>query len=130
MAEIVLHDELHITYGDSLDIHQYPTCRRSLWLYARFGAHVPSDAEGRERLARMRQRLVTVRGVPALARGDRVEIYTGDSTIVIYGQRELRNAAAQQLRGFNRLAGGIAPEDSLPKPAPGTLGPVKRCYVP
>lgn len=113
-----------------LSLQEYPTCARSLWLYARFGkAGATTRAEGLRNLARMRRNLITVRGVPALVEVDRIEIYTGVSTIVVWAGKTLRFAAAGALRGFNAAAGGLASDEPLPAPAPGTFAPRKVCIT-
>ncbi|MGH3031015.1 MAG: hypothetical protein ACRDNE_09680 [Gaiellaceae bacterium] len=69
----------------------------------------------------------TVRGVPAafFEEGGRLEVYTGEVTIVLFGQDRgqlLRAAAA--LRAEN---GGVGPDAKLPAPAAGALEGKLEC---
>ena len=102
-----------------LEIQIFPACKRNPSLY-----QLAPDLDGpsgplvaapypRERL--------TLRGVPAafFDAGRRLELYTGDVTVVLWGHgRNQLLDAAQSLRG---LAATIDPAEPLPAPAPGHL---------
>ena len=67
-----------------------------------------------------RSRLANIRGVPAGEFGNGLELYTGDSVIVISGSldaAEHRDAAAK----LRSLDGRIVPPKDLPSPVKGTL---------
>ena len=65
-------------------------------------------------------RKTRIRGVPAayFEGGYRLEIQTGESTVVIFGSRSRIRAAIAALEGLNV---GIGPGQDLPPPAPGAL---------
>ena len=95
----------HVGCALPLEIQTWPSCARSLALYD------PDDPLGP---APERTR---VRGAPAgiLDDGRQLEIQTGSSTIVIFGEtRALVNRAAAALRGVNN---SVRPGDPLLPPA-------------
>lgn len=69
-----------------LEVQVWPACERNLASYA-----LPHDD-------------LTVRGVPAARFPDRLELYTGDVTVVIFGDRRRQTAAAEALQPVNALA--------------------------
>jgi hypothetical protein len=117
-------DFVSFVYGDCIarddagcappaEIQVWPACRRNLGLYDTSlpGVPVPEPA--------------TVRGVPAaFLEGDRLELQTGRSTIVVFGEsrgRILRIAAAL------RPVGQHAPLGPLPPPERGALDGTVGC---
>lgn len=87
-----------------LEIQVWPACVRSPELYDAGDPFAPRPESAR------------VRGVPgaALDEGRQLELRTGSSTVVIFGEtRALVNRAAAALRG---LAGGVRPGDPLRPP--------------
>lgn len=85
-----------------LDIQNWPACGRNAAL---FGMRLPLR--------------VHVRGAPAHHFGDRVEIWTGTTDIVIFGKHATR--VAGELRSVNHLGPDIGPDGRLPRPAPGAI---------
>ena len=85
-----------------LDIQNWPACGRNAAL---FGMPLPLR--------------VHVRGAPAHHFGDRIEIWTGTTDIVIFGKHATR--VAGELRSANRLGQDIGRGDRLPAPAPGAI---------
>jgi hypothetical protein len=122
----VIVDSLSLVYGDCvpssdagcappLVIQIWPDCQRPL---AR--ARARTDTGG----------VVLKRGVPTVELGDRTEMATGNETIVVFGEPELRAQAINQLRPAN----GAARESSkandtvtLPAPVRGVLEPGAAC---
>jgi hypothetical protein len=96
------------TCSPPLDIQNRPACGRNAALY---GMPLPLR--------------VHVRGAPAHHFGDRIEIWTGTTDIVIFG----KHAAwvAQALRSANGLGPEIDPGDRLPGPAPGAIEGRLQC---
>lgn len=92
-----------------LQIQIWPACERTRSSYTMGGEPMPRED-------------LRVRGAPAsfFEEGQRLEIYTGRATIVLFGLgREQLKRAAHALRG---VAGSSAqPGDSLPAPAVGAL---------
>jgi hypothetical protein len=98
-----------------LEIQNWPACRRNLSLYR--------DSPGGPPLPR--KRFVAL-GAPAaiFEDGGRVEVYTGKTTVVIFGTDAARlRRAAQALRP----SGSNKPVDRLPPPASGALQGKLRC---
>jgi len=96
-----------------LEIQVWPACVRNLSLYDRPNALAAALAP--------HPSLTLARGVPAgvLDEGRQLEIQTGTSTIVIFGEtRALVNVAAAALRGVNN-AGRVGVD--LPPPAKGAV---------
>jgi hypothetical protein len=89
-----------------LSLQIYPACARNLGLYENRFSPTPRKAR--------------VRGAPAayFEGGYRLEIQTGPTTIVIFGNRTRMKAAVAALEGLNV---SVAPGDALPPPAPGAL---------
>jgi hypothetical protein len=91
------------------EIQVWPACRRHPALYGGSQPKAP-DVEH-----------ITIRGVPAasLEDGARLEIQTGRSTVVVFGDSRARaRRVAGALRSVN---GSETPGPSLPPPAPGAL---------
>ena len=96
-----------------VEISNEPACRRNLAMYGGAGSPV--------------QDLTGVRGAPAafFENGGRVEIQTGRTTVVIFGNSKKDVlAVADQLRGVNV---GVSARDRLPPPAQGALQGKLRC---
>jgi hypothetical protein len=91
-----------------LEIQNWPACGRNAALY---GIPLPLP--------------VHIRGAPAHHFGDRVEIWTGTTDIVIFGKHAARVAGA--LRSANGLGPDIGRGDRLPGPAPGAVEGRLRC---
>lgn len=70
-----------------------------------------------------------IRGVPVLRdeRGRSLTLFTGETTITIYGDRDLAARVAATLRSTD---GTIGPRGKLPPPAPGALEGRLRCRRP
>ena len=90
------------------EVQSAPVCSRNLSSY--------SNIDG----GPLSSRLTTVRGVPAADFGnDRLELYTGTTTIIVFGNNPTRAAAA--LQTVPGVAPAIAPGDRLPAPTAGVL---------
>lgn len=93
-----------------LQIQVWPACERTLSSYSLTPAGDPFPHED-----------ATIRGVPAAfyEDGGRLELYSGDVTIVIFGQgREHVRRAAEALQPVNAAASAAR---NLPRPLPGAL---------
>ena len=100
----------HLGCALPLEIQTWPSCARSLELYDEDDPLAP------------RPEATRVRGAPAgiLDEGRQLELQTGDSTVVIFGEtRVLVNRAAAALRGVNNVD---RPGDPLRPPAPARRG--------
>lgn len=98
-----------------LQVQSFPACERNLALYARY-----PDPDGRP----YPYELTSVRGVPAAVfdDGTRVEVYTGDTTVMISGHsRGLVSAAAAALQGRTRDGANVSTSGPLPQPEAGAL---------
>jgi hypothetical protein len=99
-----------------LEVQIWPACERSLADYALTPAGDP-----------LAHRVTFVRGVPAalFERGLRLELYTEDVTIVVFGltQQAVLHAAAG-LRAANALG---SERSTLPPPLPGAMAGRLRC---
>lgn len=103
-----------------LSVQNFPACERNLSLYQRFPSptgdvypHIETE----------------VRGVPAAVFDDgrRIEVYTGDATVVIWGQTATRvSAAARSLQGTHH-GEAISPQQTLPPPEPGATAGRLAC---
>jgi hypothetical protein len=96
-----------------LEIESYPACARGPRSYSGPGASP--------------DRRLRLRGVPAAAFGDdRLELYTRDTTIVVYadGDRSRMRRAASALR---TVRGGIRAGEELPTPSRASLAGRGRC---
>jgi hypothetical protein len=93
-----------------LQVQNWPACGRNAALY---GLHLPLRLH--------------VRGVPAKRFGDRIEIWTGTSDVVIFFRDATRAAAG--LRSIGGLL-DVHPRERLPPPAPGAIGGRLRCVTP
>jgi hypothetical protein len=91
-----------------LSIQVWPACARypALYDWGPFAGPTP--------------RKTRIRGVPAayFEGGYRLEIQTGASTIVIFGNRKRMRAAVAALQGLNV---DVGPDEKLPPPVPGAL---------
>ncbi|MGH3031467.1 MAG: hypothetical protein ACRDNE_12045 [Gaiellaceae bacterium] len=99
-----------------LQVQVWRACERNLPSYSRTPAGDPLPHEK-----------VRVRGVPAafFEGGGRLELYTGDVSVVLFGEgRDQLLRAAGALRGANVE---IASEVDLPPPADGALEGRLRC---
>ncbi len=111
-----------------LEVQSWPTCMRNVSQYSQPIVATP----------------LVVRGAPALLfdEGRQLEIYTGNMTVVIYGQdRQVVQGAANQLVMVNEAAIRIGPEGPssgwslffslgiLPAPAPGAMTGTLPCHV-
>ena len=69
---------------------------------------------------------IEVRGVPGrlYEAGERLEIYTGDTAIVLFGEREQILRAAEELQAVNA---DVGPREPLQPPRPGALEGKLRC---
>jgi hypothetical protein len=88
-----------------LEVQDWPACGRNAALY---GLRLPLH--------------VHIRGVPAKEFGDRIELWTGTTDVVIFGRHAAR--AAQALESVRPATG---PGDRLPPPAPGAIEGRLRC---
>lgn len=97
-----------------LEIQVWPACRRHLALYG-------SSPSG-PTLER-----TTVRGVPAavLDGGTRLELQTGRSTIVVFG--DSRGRLARVARLLRAVDGSVSVRHALPSPEPGALEGTLTC---
>jgi hypothetical protein len=98
------------------EVQVWPACGRNPSLYA--GPRAPVSPVPTP---------TTVRGVPAafFEDGARLEIQTGASTVVVFGEsRERVLRVADALRGVNV---DVLPGSTLPAPAPGALDGTLRC---
>jgi hypothetical protein len=111
-------DEASCPYPVS--VQNFPACERNLSLYQRYPA--PSGES-------VPYTKTTVRGVPAAVfdGGLRIEVYTGDVTVVVWGQvaAAVRRAAThlQGLHGGKPVDGA----EGLPDPRPGAMQGTLPC---
>jgi hypothetical protein len=99
-----------------LEIQSWAACKRNLSVYteAPDGRPVPHEN-------------LKIRGVPAalFEEGTRLEIYTGTTTVVIFGSDlDRMNRAAVAMFSVD---GRIKPKQTLPAPAPGALQGKLKC---
>jgi hypothetical protein len=102
-----------------IQIQVWRACERNVSLYTRY-----PGPDGPVSFTR-----TTIRGVPAAIFDDgyRIELYTGNDTIVIFADTPARaRAAAEALQGTVHGASRTAGED-LPAPAPGALSGTATC---
>jgi hypothetical protein len=104
-----------------LEIETWPACERSPADYTVGIPEAPVTLEPR--------RVLTVRGVPARDYGEgRLELSTGDVTVVIFGTSEdLILSAAQQLRTAPGSPQQRGPDQLLPPPVPGSIDGTLAC---
>lgn len=97
-----------------LEIQVWPACRRHLALY------------GSSSLGPTLERM-TVRSVPAavLDGGTRLELQTGRSTIVVFG--DSRGRLARVARLLRAVDGSVSVRHALPSPEPGALEGTLKC---
>ena len=98
-----------------VQISSSPACERNLALYEKYPG--PPGAP------RVEYRRTSLRGLPAAIfdSGRRIEIYTGDATIVVYGENKgLTRAAAIRLSGVGH-GRPIGMTEDLPAPVDGAL---------
>lgn len=113
-------------YGDDLEIQAWPACERTL-----------ADYELEPGVPYPFQDLGSIRGVPATSfdEGLRIELYSGTSTIVIFGARAdqvIRAAAAVRPEPISQPPGTPFPltldsPGNLPPPAPGATAGELAC---
>jgi hypothetical protein len=97
-----------------LEVQTWPACERNFSVYT----HEP------EGLPLNPSELFDVRGARAAAfdNGTRLEVYTGDATVVIFADdRDQVRAAAESLTGQTSEGATVGPADPLPAPAAGAL---------
>lgn len=100
-----------------LQIQTWPACERSAADYTVEGRRLqPSE-------------VLSIRGVPARFYGDdRLEVSTGDVTVVIFSDnRALALAAARALRTTPSSPDGVGPSANLPAPVSGSEGGTLPC---
>jgi hypothetical protein len=126
-GETIRADYVGFVYGDCVasaetgcappvEVQVWPACRRSLADYTLTPAGDPLPHEAS-----------IVRGVPAayFEDGLRLELYTGDVTVVVFGlDRTHVDRAAAALRAVNALA---SDRRLLPPPVPGALAGTAPC---
>lgn len=98
-----------------IEIQNWPACVRNPSLYKGQGGFGPTPRE------------TTVRGAPAafFEDGQRIDVQTGTTTVVVFGRSESEVAAvAGALRGVNN---GVSETDPLPAPAPGAIEGALAC---
>lgn len=106
-----------IECGPSLEVQVWPACARNPSLYS-------VDPAGTIPLVQER---LALRGVPAIffPEDPRLEVYSSNVTIVIFGQTEDQMVrAAAELRGVNN---GVRAGAPLPQPAVGAMQGRLRC---
>jgi hypothetical protein len=104
-----------------LEMQTWPACRRNRAMYL---LAPDIDGSGPAKAIPYPREDVTVRGVPAAVfdNGSRLELYTGDVTIVLFGsQRNQLFAAAAAIQGANEAVAGVDPGESLSLPVAGAL---------
>jgi hypothetical protein len=125
-------DVSEVSYGDChaapgntcslpLTVQSWPACERNLSLYDRYPGPVDADPPQHTSLS--------IRGVPAASfnDGEWLEVYTGDTTIVIFGQTEqLQEAAANALVGTDD-GDKVTASEELPDPEPGATSGQLSC---
>jgi len=99
-----------------LTVQVWPACERTLADY-RLG---PDDNTPLPHEAK------TIRGVPAADFGDRLELYTGDVTVVIFGLSDVALRAAEELKPANELASTMK-DGGLPDPVAGATDGKLSC---
>ena len=121
----VSYGDCHATPGNAcslpLTVQSWPACERNLSLYDRYSG--PDFAPPPQHTN------LTIRGVPAASfnDGEWLEVYTGDTTIVIFGQTEqLQEAAANALVG-NDDGDKVTATEQLPDPEPGATSGQLSC---
>jgi hypothetical protein len=102
-------------------VQSFPACERNLSLYDRYSGPVGVEPPQHTDL--------TIRGVPSASfnDGEWLEVYTGDTTIVIFGQTEqLQEAAANALVGTDD-GDKVTASEELPDPEPGATSGQLSC---
>jgi hypothetical protein len=103
-----------------LTVESWPACERNLALYKRYPAPDGSTIAFKQ---------TSVRGVPAAVfeDGHRIEVYTGDVTVVISSpDPDIANSAARKLTGLHQ-GKPVEVGADLPAPAPGALSGTLDC---
>jgi hypothetical protein len=98
-----------------LQVQSWPACERNLALYEKY--------PGPEGVPAIEYRRTSLRGAPAAIfdGGRRIEVYTGDATIVVFAESaRLARASAGRLSGVHdgRAVGAV---EELPAPVDGAL---------
>lgn len=111
----------------------YGRCRLPSGLFAEGGCHLPLEIENWSRCSRWpgqyprghRPHVFDFHGAKAAWTGGGLEIFTGRTTVVVFGSRRAIEAVARQLRDVRQAD----PPRRLPRSAPGSLwgnGPCQR----
>jgi hypothetical protein len=116
-------NELSVLYGlcpkapceTPLSVQTWPVCERTPASYQTAPGGPP-----------LKHEKLRIRGAPAADYLDqeRIEIYTGDSTVVVFGKPDVARRAAQKIESQD---GDIGPDDPLPPPRAGALTGRIRC---
>jgi hypothetical protein len=104
-----------------LEMQTWPACKRNRSMYL---LAPDIDGDGPGKAIPYPREDVTVRGVPAafFDSGSRLELYTGEVTIVLFGRtRTQLLEAAAALEGANEAVAAIDPGEALPAPVAGAL---------
>jgi hypothetical protein len=103
-----------------LQVQSWPACERNLALYEKYPGPGGATIEYTE---------IVIRGAPAAIfdNGHRIEVYTGDATIVVFGENEaLTRAAAHRLTGVH--GDRVVPRtEAFPAPAAGAIAGKLTC---
>jgi hypothetical protein len=124
---------VQVSYGDChaadeqacsppLTVQSWPACERNLSLYQRYAGPPGEDP--------LPHTALTVRGAPAASfdNGGRIEVYTGDATVVIFANEDpqLALAAANALVGVH-AGRPVTASATLPAPAAGAMAGRLSC---
>lgn len=102
-----------------LQVQTWPACDRTLQDYY---FNVPGGGPSRP------HERVTIRGVPAAQFSEKLEIYSGTVTVVIFGETQAQEVrAAERLISANVLAGDTDAGEPLPPPVPGAMEGELHC---
>ena len=108
-----------------LEVQVWPACERTR---ADYQLTPDPDGAGPKHAVPLPRKDLWVRGVPAsfFEGGARLELYTGDVTVVLFGSSSAQLLrAAQSIRGINRP---LARDSPLPPPVPGALSGRLPCH--
>jgi hypothetical protein len=98
--------------GYDVSVRNLPSCERPYWLYTALTGPPGEETAG--------PNLVTLRGVPAAVFEDRIELWTRDTTIVVFADPRLAREAVDALRS---TSGATTPGAPLPTPARDVVSP-------